>query len=546
MADNKLSNSMDSRSGYSPVTKTFHSVRPHFPLPPVSLPLTVTAYAFSLLPDPLPSHPAFVDATTGVSLSFPDLVSRVRSLASHLRISKGHVAFILCPPSLEIPVLYLALLSIGAVVTPANPVATPSEITHLIDLVGPTIFFATSSSSSKLPRHVTPVLIDSPLFRSFLESGSPSSDPVEIHQSDPAAILFSSGTTGRAKGVVLSHRNIIAVTSPFISILRSSERQHPTVQMLTAPPFHAYGMTYLIKGVILGDTTVVQTESFDPEKMIRAIGRFGVTHLGLVPPALLAIVKVCEEYGDQRPCLGSLEAVTCGAAPLSLAVIKRFNGLFPNVAFSEAYGLTESSGGVFRCVGVEEMGRAAGSCGRLTHHCEAKVVDPETGASLPPGMPGELLLRGPTIMTGYVGDEEATAAVLDSQGWLRTGDLCYIDEDGFLFVVDRLKELIKYKGYQVPPAELEHLLQEHPDVIDAAVIGYPHEEAGQIPIAFILRRPHSTISETQVMDFINNQVAPYKKIRHVSFVNSIPRNAAGKILRKDLMRLATASLNSKL
>lgn len=211
----------------------------------------------------------------------------------------------------------------------------------------------------------------------------------------------------------------------------------------------------------------------------------------------------------------------------------------------KGYGLTESTAGVFRAVGPEES-RRIGSAGRLLSGCEAKVVDPSTDITLHPCKPGELWVRGPTIMKGYIGEEEATSAILNPEGWLKTGDLCYIDNDGFLFVVDRLKELIKYKGYQVPPAELEHLLQKHSDIIEAAVIPYPDDEAGQVPMAFIVRQPNSTLCEAEIMEFVDKQVAPYKKIRRISFVNSIPKNPAGKILRKDLIKLATNKINPKL
>lgn len=177
---------------------------------------------------------------------------------------------------------------------------------------------------------------------------------------------------------------------------------------------------------------------------------------------------------------------------------------------------------------------------------EAKIVDPDTGEALRPGQKGELWLRGPSIMQGYVGDDEATASTLDSEGWLKTGDLCYFDHDGFLFVVDRLKELIKYKAYQVPPAELEQLLQSHQEIADAAVIPYPDEEAGQIPMAYVVRKAGSTLTEAQVMDFIAKQVAPYKKIRRVVFTNSIPKSAAGKILRRELINHALSSSKSRL
>ncbi|KAK1576453.1 hypothetical protein Q3G72_013993 [Acer saccharum] len=167
------------------------------------------------------------------------------------------------------------------------------------------------------------------------------------------------------------------------------------------------------------------------------------------------------------------------------------------------------------------------SVGRLSEFMEAKIVDPITAEPLLPGQKGELWLRGPAIMKGYVGDDKATAEILDSEGWLKTGDLCYFDSQAFLFIVDRLKELIKYKAYQVPPAELEHLLQTNPEIIDAAVIPYPDEETGQVPMAFVVRKPGSQITEVQV--------PPYKRIRRVAFVNSIPKSSAGKILRKQLV-----------
>ncbi|XP_020253404.1 4-coumarate--CoA ligase-like 9 isoform X1 [Asparagus officinalis] len=226
-------------------------------------------------------------------------------------------------------------------------------------------------------------------------------------------------------------------------------------------------------------------------------------------------------------------------------MIKRFLARFPNVRFSQAYGLTESTGGVFRAFGPEESQRL-GSTGRLMAGCEAKIVDPSTGIALHPCEQGELWVRGPTIMKGYIGDEEATSAILNSEGWLKTGDLCYIDNNGFLFVVDRLKELIKYKGYQVPPAELEHLLQMHNDIIEAAVIPYPDDEAGEVPMAFIVRKPNSTLQEAEIMELVAKQVASYRRIRRVSFVDSIPKNSTGKIMRKDLMKLAMIKTNSKL
>eukprot|EP00253_Pinus_taeda_P006910 PITA_06910 len=190
---------------------------------------------------------------------------------------------------------------------------------------------------------------------------------------------------------------------------------------------------------------------------------------------------------------------------------------------------------------TDEENEHYGTAGLLAANVEAKVVDTASGKDMPPNHKGELWLRGPTIMKGYLGNDEATASTLDSEGWLKTGDLCYIDEEGFLFVVDRIKELIKYKAFQVAPAELEELLLSNPDISDAAVIPYPDDEAGQIPMAFVVRKSDSNLSKEDVINFVAKQVSPYKKIRRVAFVNSIPKSPSGKILRKDLIHQALST-----
>ncbi|XP_039125255.1 4-coumarate--CoA ligase-like 7 [Dioscorea cayenensis subsp. rotundata] len=530
------------RSGYSPATKTFHSLRPTVPLPPVSLPLSFTSYLVSLLPDRFPSHPAFINASTGLSLSYPDLVSQIHSLASslhsHLGISKGHVAFILSTSCLEIPILYLSLLSLGAIVTPANPATTPSELSRLIDLAGPTHFFATSSSSSMLPHHVTPVLIDSPLFRSFLESGSGSqlSDPIEIRQSDPAAILFSSGTTGRLKAAAIPHREFIANTAEFHA-LRSSETE---TMLLTAPMFHSMGFLMALKGVALVETTVLMG-SAPVEKMLEIAAKYKVTRISAAPTIVVALTQ---SEDTVKFDLSALRQVCCGGAPLVCDAAERFQALFPSVEIAQGYGATEA-GLVSRMIGPEEC-KHWRSVGRLNANMEAKIVDHVTGHPLSLGQHGELWVRGPTIMLGYIGDPEANAVTFDSEGWLKTGDLCYFDEDGFLYIVDRLKEMIKYKAYQVAPAELEQVLHSLPDVVEAAVVPCPDEIAGQIPMAFVVRKPGSKLSGEDVIKFTAQLVAPYKKIRRVAFINSIPKTPSGKIMRRDLANRFFSSSTSKL
>lgn len=435
----------------------------------------------------------------------------------------------------------------GVVVSPANPIGSQSEVAYQVRLCKPAVAFATSATAHKLPNGLTTILLDSPEFLSLIDGSRPGTGPgypVEVNQTDSAAILYSSGTTGRVKGVISTHRNFIALIAGMHAIRLQPDPNEPVVQavsMFTLPLFHVFGFFMLIRAVSMGETMVL-TERFNFEEMLRAVERFKVTSMPVSPPVIVALAN---SVLAQKYDLSSLRLLGCGGAPLGKEVAERFIRKFPNVEIVQGYGLTESGGGATRMIDPEEAKNYA-SVGRLAENMEAKIVDPETGEALPPGQRGELWLRGPTVMKGYVGDDKATAETLDKDGWLKTGDLCYFDDEGFIYIVDRLKELIKYKAYQVPPAELEHILQSHPDIADAAVIPYPDEEAGQIPMAYVVRRPGSNITEALVMDFVAKQVSPYKKIRRVSFINSIPKSPAGKILRRELVTLALSSGSSKL
>ncbi|KAH7511262.1 hypothetical protein JRO89_XSUnG0214900 [Xanthoceras sorbifolium] len=344
---------------------------------------------------------------------------------------------------------------------------------------------------------------------------------------------------------MLTHRNLIAQVASYCASWQQQET--PAAMLFTMPYFHVFGFLYCVRSVALSEMAVVM-ERFELKKMLRAVEEFRVTHTALTPPVVVAMLKDGLTDGYD---LSSLEGVVCGAAPLGKDSIAAFMARFPKVVFLQltciadslkSYGLTESTAGIFRMVGLEES-KHLGSVGRLSGGFEAKIVEPETGDALPPLKQGELWIRGPTIMKGYIRDAKATSETLLKDGWMRTGDLCYIDEGGFLFIVDRLKELIKYKGFQVAPAELEQLLLSHPEIADAAVIPYPDEEGGEVPMAFVVRQPQSqsSLNEAEIMNFVAKQVAPYKKIRRVAFVSSIPKSPAGKLLRKDLMKIAVPS-----
>ncbi|XWS40615.1 hypothetical protein CRYUN_Cryun17cG0011000 [Craigia yunnanensis] len=532
------------QNGFNSKTKIFHSLRPPIKLPPEHLPLTVTAHALSLQatsPWSESDSIALIDSSTGQKITYSELIHMINSLAFYLKtvikLSKGDTAFVLSTNSVQVHILYFALLSIGVVLSPANPLSTVSEISRQIELSNPVIAFALNSSTHKLPKlPFGTILMDSPEFNSAMQKKPRFSDQeidrVEVNQSDLAAIMYSSGTTGKVKAVMLTHRNLISIITGYYSV--KEENETASVVLYTVPLFHMYGFLYIVKSVALSETLVVMRR-FDVKKMVKAVEDFRVQRLATVPPVVVAMLKGGVTEGFD---MSSLEWLVCGGAPLGKNVIAAFTKKFPNVLLTQGYGLTETGGAVFGFVGREACQRW-GSVGKLAAYCEAKIVEPDTGEALPPCKQGELWLKGPSIMKGYAADPEANSATLVSDGWLRTGDLCYIDEEGFMFVVDRLKELIKYKGYQVAPVELEQLLRSHPQISDAAVIPYPDEEAGQIPMAFVVRQPQSSLSEAEIIDFVAKQVAPYKKIRRVAFIDSIPKNPAGKLLRKELRKIAT-------
>ncbi|XP_078156527.1 4-coumarate--CoA ligase-like 7 [Carex rostrata] len=549
MSSHSLSPSIDPRSGFCAETKTFYSIRSPVPLPSPSLPLSFPSLVFSLLPSPLPSHPALINASTGETTSYPQFLSQVNSLTAnlltHFSISKGDVVLVLSPTRMDLLVLYMSLLSIGAVVSPVNPALTPSEISHLVHLSKPTFAFTTSSTSQKLPSGLNAILLDTPRFKNLLETTAPTNfenmKQIEVlYQSDLAVIQYSSGTTGRIKAAALSHRYFIAMMAAVYH--DPSKPAVHEVTLTTAPTFHIMGFFFSLKGLVLGGTTIVLTrERATLADMIRVVKRYKVTEMTVAPPIVVEMAKLgdltCQD-------LQALKKVICGGAPLHVESARRFQERFPHVLITQGYGSTEG-GGISRMIGREECNRLT-SAGRLLEYVQVKIVDPNTGNALSVGQAGELCIKSPACMTGYIGDEEANAAAFDSDGWLKTGDLCYIDQDGFVYVVDRLKELIKYKAYQVPPAELEHVLLSHLEIADAAVVPIPHDEVGQIPAALVVRRDGSTLCETEVIDYVAKQVAPYKKIRKVIFVNKIPNSPAGKILRRELSNHILQTSTSRL
>jgi acyl-CoA synthetase (AMP-forming)/AMP-acid ligase II len=325
--------------------------------------------------------------------------------------------------------------------------------------------------------------------------------------------------------VRLSHRANVANVVQLEVVLDLTERD---TLVAVAPFFHALGFTALMNTGLAAGATVVSLPRFDLEAFLQAIQDHRATMTVIVPPIALALAR---HPAVDRYDLSSLRFVGCGAAPLGKEIEEECEARL-GCAFHQGYGMTEATAGIAISTMAEPERNRHGQAGILLPGTEARVVDPETGADLATGGTGEIWIRGPQLMSGYLNRPDATAETIDADGWLHTGDIGRVDDEGRLYITDRMKELIKYKAFQVAPAELEALLCSHPAVAAAAVIGAPDEEAGEVPTAFVVL--HGEVSDDELMAWVAERVAPHKRIRRVERVDAIPCSPSGKILRREL------------
>ena len=424
-------------------------------------------------------------------------------------------------------------MTAGGRCTTANPLYTARELgKKLADshagmlLTAPAFLHVTLAAAKRAGGCEVFVLGHSDRAASFGELlGDPDAAPrVAIDPAlDIAALPYSSGTTGVSKGVMLSHRNLVANMVQSEGALGLSPDD---VVIAVLPFFHVYGMCIIMNLGLLGGATLVTMPRFELEQFLDLLERYRVTRAYVVPPIALALARDPAVEGRD---LSALRHIVCGAAPLGADLAEEVAERI-GCSVSQGCGMTEMSP-VTHLVPPGSTVRKPGSIGPPIPGTECRLVDPETGRDARPEEPGELWMRGPQVMQGYLGNPKATARMIDHQGWLHSGDVAAVDEEGWFTIVDRVKELIKYKGFQVAPAELEAILISHPQVADCAVIGVPDEEAGELPKAFVV--PASDDLDIDALAaFLAEQVAPHKRVRAIELVAEIPKSPSGKILRR--------------
>ncbi|MFJ3228409.1 4-coumarate--CoA ligase family protein [Streptomyces sp. NPDC086783] len=487
--------------------------------------------------------PALVDGVDGTTLTYEQVDRLHRRLAAAFAesgVTKGDVLALHSPNTVAFPTAFYAATRAGASVTTVHPLATAGEFAkqlrdcgaRWIVTVSPLLETARAAAAQAGGVREIFVCDSAPGHRSLIDMlGSTAPEPrIDIDPAeDVAALPYSSGTTGVPKGVMLTHRSIATNLAQLAPTLPMG----PGDRILAVLPFfHIYGLTALMNAPLRQGATVVVLPRFDLDTFLAAIQEHRITGLYVAPPIVLALAK---HPAVARYDLSSLRYVISAAAPLDAALAAACSRRLGLPPVGQAYGMTELSPGT-HVVPLDAVDPPPGTVGKLIAGTEMRILsldDPDKDLGV--GEPGEIAIRGPQVMKGYLGRPDATAAMIDADGWLRTGDVGHVDGDGWLFVVDRVKELIKYKGFQVAPAELEALLLTHPGIADAAVVGVYNDDNNEVPHAYVVRQPTAPdLSAGEVMMYVAERVAPYKRVRGVTFVEGVPRAASGKILRREL------------
>ncbi len=505
------------------------------PLPDVEIPDQSVTDRVMALANERASDVAITDGANS-SYTFAQLYDAIRRLGGGLsrqNVGPGTTVALLAPNLPEYAVVFHGIAIAGATVTTINPTYNAEEVRFQLQdsaaslLVTVPMFLETARTAAQGTGVAEMVVIGeaegaTPL-ASLLDEPI---DQVPVDYAEHVVVLpYSSGTTGFPKGVMLTHRNLVAN----IAQLEPAFRPYGDEAALAALPFfHIYGLQVLMNMLLAIGVRVVTMPRFDMVKALELVQSQRITRFFAVPPMVLGLAKhpAVDHYD-----LSSLRQVFSGAAPLG-ADLAAAAAARIGCEVVQGYGMTELSP-VSHCTPEGQF--RPGTSGITVPNTEIRIVDPVTGEDADVGSRGELWVRGPQVMKGYLNNPEATAETIDSEGWLHTGDVAVIDDEGHVSIVDRIKELIKYKGFQVPPAELEAVLITHPAVGDAAVIGLADEEAGELPKAFITLTPGAeapTLQELQ--EHVGAHLATYKQVQALEVLEAIPKSASGKILRREL------------
>nr|UDM67002.1 4-coumaroyl-CoA ligase 2 [Crocosmia x crocosmiiflora] len=519
-------------------------------LPDIYIPdhLPLHSYCFEHIAE-FADRPCLIDGSTGKIQSYADVELASRRVAAGLNrrfgIKKGDVIMLLLPNCSEFVFAFLGASYLGAMSTTANPFYTAAEIHKQVRSAGARLVITESSHVGKVreleeSNSLKIVVINEPVpegcihFSELEDSDETELPQVEIQPDDVVALPFSSGTTGLPKGVMLTHRGLVT------SVAQQVDGENPNlyfkkedVVLCVLPLFHIYSLNSVLLCGLRAGSAILIMKKFDIVKLMELVNKYGVTIAPFVPPIVVEIAKnpAVDNYD-----LSTIRTVMSGAAPMGKELQDKLLQKIPNATLGQGYGMTEAGPVLSMCLSFakEPFEVKSGSCGTVVRNAELKIVDPDTGFSLTRNQPGEICIRGKQIMKGYLNDPEATERTIDEEGWLHTGDVGFVDQDDEIFIVDRLKELIKYKGFQVAPAELEAMLITHPNIGDAAVVPMKDEVAGEVPVAFVVRSNGSEITEDDIKQYISKQVVFYKRLHRVFFVEAIPKAPSGKILRKDL------------
>jgi acyl-CoA synthetase (AMP-forming)/AMP-acid ligase II len=499
----------------------------------------------------LGDKPALIDGPSGRTLTYRQLSDGIRRAATGLAqrgFRQGDVLAIYSPNLPEYAIVFNAVASLGGINTTVNPLCTADELTKQLADSNARVLVTVPPFVDKAKEAAAKTAIDDILVfgvaegaRPFAEllHAAPTPPRVTINpRQDVVALPYSSGTTGLPKGVMLTHYNLVANLCQCEGMESFEGFNGEDVAVAVLPFFHIYGLVVIMMLTLANGGTLVTMPRFDLVEFLGVIRTYRVSILPLVPPIVLGLVK---HPAVAQFDLSSVRLVFSGAAPLGEDIARELSKKL-RCPVVQGYGMTEASP-VTHLSPTRNAPSKPGSIGKVVPNTEVKIVDLVSGAELGRGQEGELLIRGPQIMKGYLNRPQDTADSIDRDGWYHTGDVGYVDADGWFYIVDRTKELIKYKGMQVAPAELEALLLTHPAVLDAAVIRKADEEAGEVPKAYVVLKPDDASRATQadaLMGWVAGRVAPHKRIRHLEFIDQIPKAASGKILRRVLMEMERA------